>query len=79
MYSFNYLGSIYATMVFVIISAPSCRVAHAKIAREFQILFRHWTTSLWNHVRYACADRVSNFASKGPSVQSFVFEAERKR
>ena len=25
-----------------------------------KILFRHWTTSLRNHVRYACADRVSN-------------------
>ena len=37
-------------MVFVIISAPSCRVAHAKTAREFQIILELVSWSLIQNV-----------------------------
>ena len=69
MYLFNYLGSSYATMVFVIISAPSCRVVHVKIAREFQIILElvSWSlilNVLWEVLSFHLGLKFSNFRLK---------------
>ena len=56
-------------MVFVIISAPSCRVAHAKIEREFQIILElvPWSliqNVLWEVLSFHLGLKFSTFRLK---------------